>query len=98
MVTQEEILKQLEDSDDKVSFYFTIEFDFQLQIKVKALKSAILMMLGGEPMPRILMTVIRFCINTEHHEFKKLLMLFWEIVPKYDSDKKLLPEMILVYQ
>lgn len=75
-------MKQLEDSDDKM--------------KVKALKSAILMMLGGEPMPRILMTVIRFCINTEHHEFKKLLMLFWEIVPKYDSEKKLLPEMILV--
>ena len=65
-------------------------------MKVKALKSAILMMLGGEPIPRILMTVIRFCINTEHHEFKKLLMLFWEIVPKYDSEKKLLPEMILV--
>jgi coatomer subunit beta len=82
-LTQEEILKQLEDSDDK--------------IKVKALKSAILMMLGGEPMPRILMTVIRFCINTEHHEFKKLLMLFWEIVPKYDLEKKLLPEMILVH-
>ena len=55
------------------------------------------MMLGGEPMPRILMTVIRFCINTEHHEFKKLLMLFWEIVPKYDLEKKLLPEMILVH-
>jgi coatomer subunit beta len=82
LVSQEEILKQLEDSDDRV--------------KVKALKSAILLMLGGEPMPRILMTVIRFCINTEHHEFKKLLTLFWEIVPKYDSKKKLLPEMILV--
>jgi coatomer subunit beta len=82
LVCQEDILKQLEDSDDR--------------IKVRALKSAILMMLGGEPMPRILMTVIRFCINTEHHEFKKLLMLFWEIVPKYDSEKKLLPEMILV--
>jgi coatomer subunit beta len=67
-----------------------------MQMKVKALKSAILMMLGGEPIPRILMTVIRFCINTEHHEFKKLLMLFWEIVPKHDSEKKLLPEMILV--
>mmetsp|Transcript_7656 Transcript_7656/g.21490 ORF Transcript_7656/g.21490 Transcript_7656/m.21490 type:complete len:96 (+) Transcript_7656:495-782(+) len=77
LVSQEEILKQLEDSNDKM--------------KVKALKSAILMMLGGEPIPRILMTVIRFCINTEHHEFKKLLMLFWEIVPKYDSEKKVAP-------
>jgi len=82
IVSQEDILKQLEDSDE--------------QMKVNALKSAILMMLGGEPMPKILMTVIRFCINTEHHEFKKLLMLFWEVVPKYDSEKKLLPEMILV--
>lgn len=47
-------------------------------------------------MPRMLMTVIRYCINTENHELKKLLMLFWEIVPKYDSNRKLLPEMILV--
>ena len=27
---------------------------------------------------------------------KKLLMLYWEIVPKYSADSKLLPEMILV--
>lgn len=27
---------------------------------------------------------------------KKLLMLYWEIVPKYSADQKLLPEMILV--
>lgn len=47
-------------------------------------------------MPRMLMTVIRYCINTENHELKKLLMLFWEIVPKYDANRKLLPEMILV--
>lgn len=80
--TQEEILKLLECSDDKM--------------KVKALKSAVLMMLDGEPMPKILMTVIRFCINTDHHELKKTLMLFWEIVPKYDDEQKLLPEMILV--
>mmetsp|Transcript_2989 Transcript_2989/g.8739 ORF Transcript_2989/g.8739 Transcript_2989/m.8739 type:complete len:956 (+) Transcript_2989:164-3031(+) len=80
--TQDEILKLLESSDDK--------------IKVKALKSAVLMMLAGEPMPKILMTVIRFCINTDSHELKKILMLFWEIVPKYDSGQKLRPEMILV--
>jgi len=47
-------------------------------------------------MPKILMTVIRFCINTDHHELKKVLMLFWEVVPKYDACHKLLPEMILV--
>mmetsp|Transcript_9797 Transcript_9797/g.24867 ORF Transcript_9797/g.24867 Transcript_9797/m.24867 type:complete len:981 (-) Transcript_9797:768-3710(-) len=81
-IAHDDILKQLEDSDDKV--------------KLKSLKAAIYMMLSGEPMPKMLMTVIRFCINTEDHELKKLLMLFWEIVPKYDSNKKLLPEMILV--
>lgn len=55
-----------------------------------------LLMLDGEPMPKVLMTVIRFCINTDHHELKKVLMLFWEIAPKYGVDSKLLPEMILV--
>jgi coatomer subunit beta len=38
----------------------------------------------------------RFCINQEDHQIKKLLMLYWEIVPKYSIDGKLLPEMILV--
>jgi len=67
-------------------------------------------MLGGESMPRILMQVIRFCINTQDHQLKKLMMLYWEVVPKYQepsSDeilraaggpipRKMLPEMILV--
>jgi coatomer subunit beta len=61
-------------------------------------------------MPRILMQVIRFCINTKDHQVKKLMMLYWEVVPKYQeptSDeilraagghipRKMLPEMILV--
>jgi coatomer subunit beta len=47
-------------------------------------------------MPRVLMTVIRFCINCDDHQIKKMLMLYWELVPKYGADGKLLPEMILV--
>ena len=38
----------------------------------------------------------RFCITMDDHEIKKLLMLYWEIVPKYSCDGKLMPEMILV--
>ena len=69
-------------------------------------------MLGGEPMPRILMQVIRFCINSNDKQLKKLCMLYWEVVPKYQElssqellqatsggqapTRKLLPEMILV--
>uniref|UniRef100_A0A7S2PNF9 Coatomer subunit beta n=1 Tax=Leptocylindrus danicus TaxID=163516 RepID=A0A7S2PNF9_9STRA len=67
-------------------------------------------MLSGESMPKILMQVIRFCINTNDHKLKKLMMLYWEVVPKYEEPtsaelladpggkikRKLLPEMILV--
>ena len=53
-------------------------------------------MLNGESFPRVMMTIIRFCVNTESHELKKLLTLYWEITPKYDESRKLLPEMILV--
>ena len=67
-------------------------------------------MLGGEAMPRILMQVIRFCINSQNKQLKKLCMLYWEVVPKYQEptseeimaaqggtiSRKMLPEMLLV--
>ena len=49
------------------------------QVKCDALKGCILAMLNGERFPRVMMTVIRFCVNTESHELKKLLTLFWEV-------------------
>ena len=81
-VQQEDICKDLESPE--------------VPNKIRALKNAITSLLAGEPMPRVLMTVIRFCITQEDHMIKKLLMLYWEIVPKYGGDAKLLPEMILV--
>lgn len=96
--SEEEIAKQLESNDNKVKRF--------------ALKAAIMAMLGGEAMPRILMQVIRFCINSDDKPLKKLCMLYWEVVPKYQEptsdeviraasggsqlQRKLLPEMILV--
>lgn len=69
-------------------------------------------MLGGEAMPSILMQVMKFCINSPDKQLKKLCMLYWEVVPKYQEptseellaaasggpavNQKLLPEMILV--
>ena len=63
-------------------------------------------------MPRILMQVIRFCINSDDKQLKKLCMLYWEVVPKYQEPssedvlaaasggppvkRKMLPEMLLV--
>jgi len=81
-VTQEEIMKNLESNDVKV--------------KVSALKQAVMLLLAGEQLPRVLMQVIRFCINTEDNMLKKYMMLYWEVVKKYDAGRKLLPEMILV--
>jgi len=65
--------------------------------KIEAVKQAILLMLNGEPMPQLLMTVIQYCIHTENHVLKKLLMYYWEVAEKYSPDGSLLPEMILVW-
>lgn len=96
--SEAEIRKDLEDSNP--------------QVKRHALKAAIMAMLGGEPMPSILMQVMKFCINSPDKPLKKLCMLYWEVVPKYQEPtseellaaasggpavrRKLLPEMILV--
>jgi len=96
--SEAEIRKNLEENDPK--------------IKRHALKAAIMAMLGGEAMPSILMQVIRFCINSQDKPLKKLCMLYWEVVPKYQEPtseeihasaaggpsikRKMLPEMILV--
>jgi coatomer subunit beta len=55
------------------------------QRKVAALKRTILLALSGEEMPRVLFTVIRYCITVENHTLQKLLMLFYEVARKYDA-------------
>lgn len=64
--------------------------------KITALKKTIFLMMKGEKMPSLLMTIIRYVMPCDNHEIKKLLLIFWEIVPKYGPDGKLLHEMILV--
>lgn len=67
-----------------------------IPVKTAALKKVIQLILNGERLPGILMTVIRFVMPLEDHTIKKLLLVFWEIVPKTTSDGKLLQQMILV--
>jgi len=64
--------------------------------KTDALKKTIQLILNGEKMPTLLMTIIRFVMPSQDHMIKKLLLIFWEIVPKYTPDGKMLHEMILV--
>jgi len=65
--------------------------------KVEALKKVIQLILNGEKMsPMLLMVVIRFVMPSQDHMIKKLLLIFWEVTPKYTPDGKLMQEMILV--
>jgi len=67
-----------------------------IKTKISALKKVILMMMQGDKFPSLLMIIIRFVMPQEDHMLKKLLLLFWEIVPKTNNEGKLLHEMILV--
>ncbi|XP_064614088.1 coatomer subunit beta-like [Liolophura sinensis] len=64
--------------------------------KIEALKKTIQLILNGEKMPSLLMTIIRFVMPLQDHTIKKLLLIFWEVVPKYSGDGSLIHEMILV--
>lgn len=80
--TQEQLQKELETGDIKA--------------KIDALKKVIYIILNGEKLPKILMTVVKFVLPLQDHNIKKLLLIFWEIIPKTTADGKPLPEMILV--
>ncbi|KAG5881682.1 hypothetical protein JTB14_002167 [Gonioctena quinquepunctata] len=67
------------------------------KVKIRALEKTIHMILAGERLPNgFLMTIIRYVLPLQDHLAKKLLLIFWEIVPKTSPDGKLLQEMILV--
>jgi len=68
----------------------------QLEDKIEALKNVILLMMNGENLNSLLMTIIRFVMPIDDKTIKKLLLLFWEITDKTSADGKLLHEMILV--
>jgi coatomer subunit beta len=64
--------------------------------KIEALEELVLLMVNGESYPNLLMTVIRFCVTSNDHRVKKLLMMFWECVDKHKGNGELREEMILV--
>ncbi|XP_055609985.1 coatomer subunit beta [Uranotaenia lowii] len=68
----------------------------ELNVKIDTLKRVIQLLLNGERLPSLLMTIIRFVLPLQNHTVKKLLLIYWEIVPKTSTDGKLLQEMILV--
>jgi coatomer subunit beta len=80
---------------EKIYFFVTFLI-YLIKVKTEALKKVIQLMLNGEKFPSLLMTIIRFVMPVADHMLKKLLLIFWEIVPKNTPDGKLMQEMILV--
>lgn len=66
------------------------------EVKIDAMKRLLVAMLDGNAMPELLMHVIRYVMPVKNKTLKKLLYVYWEIVPKRDAQGKLKSEMILV--
>lgn len=81
--TQQELKNQLEKGTDET--------------KVDTMKTILTIMLNGDPMPQVLMHIIRFVMPSKSKPLKKLLYLYYEICPKLDASGKLKQEMILVW-
>ncbi|ODV87933.1 hypothetical protein CANARDRAFT_26110 [[Candida] arabinofermentans NRRL YB-2248] len=64
--------------------------------KIEAMKQILITMLNSDPMPGLLMHIIRYIMPSRDKELKKLLYFYWEICPKLEADGKLKHEMILV--
>ena len=65
--------------------------------KVETMKRILTIMLNGDPMPQLLMHIIRFVMPSKSKALKKLLYFYYEICPKLDAQGKLKQEMILVW-
>lgn len=65
--------------------------------KVETMKRILTIMLNGDPMPGLLMHIIRFVMPSKSKPLKKLLYFYYEICPKLDANGKLKQEMILVW-
>lgn len=65
--------------------------------KIETMKRILTVMLNGDPMPSLLMHIIRFVMPSKSKPLKKLLYLYYEVCPKLDSNGKMKQEMILVW-
>lgn len=75
---------QLKDKMEKgILFIYLTLFLGDIKDKIDALKKLIYMIQSGEKVNQtMIMFVIRFCLPSTDHYLKKLLLIFWEVVPK----------------
>src|SRR4051794_25856359 len=75
---ESELLVEFESKDDEA--------------KIEAMKWVISQSSVGEFYPKIMMAIIKFCLNSPNHLLKKLLMIYWETVEKKTKDGQILSE------
>ncbi|XP_047968803.1 coatomer subunit beta-1-like [Salvia hispanica] len=66
--------------------------------KIDGMKNAIMLLLNGETLPQLFITIVRYVLPSEDHTVQKLLLLYLEIIDKTDGNGRVLPEMILICQ
>ncbi|KAL4577964.1 hypothetical protein LXL04_014079 [Taraxacum kok-saghyz] len=66
--------------------------------KIDAMKKAVMLLLNGETIPKLFITIVRYVLPSEDHTVQKLLLVYLEIIDRTDSKGKVLPEMILICQ
>ncbi|KAF5465127.1 hypothetical protein F2P56_015158 [Juglans regia] len=66
--------------------------------KIDAMKKAVMLLLNGETLPHLFITIVRYVLPSEDHTVQKLLLLYLELIDKTDAKGKVLPEMILICQ
>jgi coatomer subunit beta len=81
--SQQELKTQLERGTDET--------------KQETMRRIITIMLNGDPLPGLLMHIIRFVMPSKNKALKKLLYFYYEICPKLDANGRLKQEMILVW-
>ncbi|KAG6388124.1 hypothetical protein SASPL_153323 [Salvia splendens] len=66
--------------------------------KIDGMKNAIMLLLNGETLPQLFITIVRYVLPSEDHTVQKLLLHYLEIIDKTDGNGRVLPEMILICQ
>ncbi|XP_075483512.1 coatomer subunit beta-1-like [Primulina tabacum] len=66
--------------------------------KIDAMKKAIMLLLNGESLPQLFITIVRYVLPSDDHTVQKLLLFYLEIIEKTDAKGQVLPEMILICQ
>eukprot|EP00879_Flechtneria_rotunda_P014587 GHRR01015244.1.p1 GENE.GHRR01015244.1~~GHRR01015244.1.p1 ORF type:complete len:243 (+),score=52.86 GHRR01015244.1:1087-1815(+) len=68
------------------------------EAKILAMQKAVTLLLNGEQLPQLFITIVRYVLPSEDHAVQKLLLLYLEAIEKTDAAGKVLPEMILICQ